>query len=173
MPPSPLILDQSMRSLSIPQQFFAFANAYRNSAEALCERMINNESEGTWPNAAVVLMTAAHATELFLKGLILAKTPDADIQSHNIDLLARDFRRLYPEYETTWDIPFRTEFLGMDHQEVENLIRKQVAPSVRYRYPVTKDGNEWNGVSALRAATFKPVLQELQDTFQRLAQNVA
>ena len=172
MPPSPLILDQSMRNLSIPQQFFAFANAYRNSAEALCERMINNDSEGTWPSAAVVLMTAAHATELFLKGLILAKTPDADIQSHNIDLLARDFRNLYPEHETNWNIPFKTEFPGIDDQEVENLIRKQVPPSIRYRYPVTKDGTEWNGVSALRAATFKPVLQELQNTFQRLAQNV-
>jgi hypothetical protein len=173
MPPSPLILDQSMRGLSIPQQFFAFANAYRNSAEALCERMINNESEGTWPNAAVVLMTAAHATELFLKGLILAKTPDADIQSHNINLLARDFRKLYPDHEATWNIPFKTEFLEMNDQEIETLIRRNVPPSIRYRYPVAKDGNEWNGVSALRAATFKPVLQELQITFQQLEKNVA
>ena len=106
MQPSPLILDQSMRSLSIPQQFFAFANAYINSAEAMCERMINNESETTWPNAAVVLMTSAHATELFLKGLIIAKTPDADIQSHNINLLAKVFRSLYPEQESAWDTQF-------------------------------------------------------------------
>ena len=162
-----------MRSLSVPHQFFAFANAYRNSAEAMCERMIESESEATWPNAAVVLMTAAHATELFLKGLILAKSPDADIQGHNINLLARSFRSLYPEQELSWEIPFETEFLGVEHQEVENLIRKQVAPSIRYRYPVTKDGNEWNGVSALRAATFRPVLQELRNTFYRLAQNVA
>lgn len=173
MPPSSLILDHSIRNLSIPQRFFAFANAYRSSAEALCERMINIESEDTWPNAAVVLMTAAHATELFLKGMILARTPDADIQSHNIDLLARDFRSLYSEQEAPWDIPFKTEFIGIDSQEIESLIRKQVAPSIRYRYPVAKDGNEWNGVSALRAATFKPVLQELQSAFQRLAQNVA
>ena len=173
MEASPLILDQSMRSLSIPHQFFAFANAYRNSAEALCERMIENESDATWPNAAVVLMTAAHATELFLKGLILAKTPDADIQSHNINLLARTFRNLYPEEERYWDIPFEAEFLGMDHQEAEILLQKQVPPSIRYRYPVAKDGNEWNGVSALRAATFKPVLLELRNTFYRLAKNVA
>ena len=155
------------------QQFFAFANAYRNSAEALCERMIKSESEATWPNAAVVLMTAAHATELFLKGLILAKTPDADVQSHNINLLARTFRSLCPEHQRAWDIPFETEFLGMDHQEIENLIKKQVAPSIRYRYPVAQGGNEWNGVSALRAATFRPVLVELQNTFHRLAQDVA
>ncbi len=173
MEPFPLILDQSMRSLSIPQQFIAFANAYRSSAEALCERMIKSESEATWPNAAVVLMTAAHATELFLKGMILAKTPGVDVQSHNINILARTFRSLYPEPECAWDIPFETEFFGMTHQEVESLIKKQVAPSIRYRYPVAQGGNEWNGVSALRAATFRPVLVELQTTFHRLAQNVA
>jgi hypothetical protein len=155
------------------QQFFAFANAYRNSAEALCERMIKSESEATWPNAAVVLMTAAHATELFLKGLILAKTPDADVQSHNINLLARTFRSLYPEQGRSWNIPFETEFIGMDDREAESLLKKQVAPSIRYRYPVAQNGNEWNGVSALHAATFKPVLLELQNTFHRLARDVA
>lgn len=169
----PLVLDQSMRALSVPQQFFAFANSYRNCAEALCDRMIGRESEATWPDAAVVLMTAAHATELFLKGLILAKSPDADVNSHNINLLAREFRRLYPEQAKTWDVPFETEFLGIDEQDIETLIRKQTPPSIRYRYPVTREGTEWNGVSALRAQTFRPVLLELGKVFQRLAQGVA
>ncbi len=173
METAPLILDQSIQGLSVPRQFFAFAHAYRSSAEALCERMIKDDSEATWPNAAVVLMTAAHATELFLKGLILAKTPGADIQSHNINVLARNFRELYSEEKFSWEIPFETEFLGTDCLEIENLIRKQVPPSIRYRYPVAKDGNEWNGISALRAQTFKPVLAELAVTFQRFAQNVA
>ena len=67
--------------------------------------MIRSKSEASWPNAAVVLLTAARATELFLKGMIIAKTPDADVQSQNIDLLARTFRLLYPEQELAWDIP--------------------------------------------------------------------
>lgn len=169
---NPLILDQSIQSLSVPQRFFAFANAYRSSSEALCRQMADSGSKN-WPNAAVVLMTAAHATELFLKGMILGRTPGADLKNHNIDILARTYRDLYPEAEFRWDIPFQTEYLGFEESEIEKLILKQVAPSIRYRYPVAQDRSDWNGVSALRAKTFLPVLAELEATFQRLAANVA
>ena len=173
MSAAPLILDQSIRNHSVPQQFIAFANSYRNSAEALCEKMIADGDKASWPDAAVVLLTAAHATELFLKGMILARNSTADIKSHNIDLLAREFRRTYPEMADTWNIPFETEFLGIDPANIDDLIKKQVQPSIRYRYPVANNRSEWNGVSALRAATFKRVLTELESKFKELGASVA
>lgn len=173
MQPTPLVLDHSIREISIPHQFFAFSHAYLNAAESLCESMIGDESKVTWPNAAVVLMTAAHATELFLKGLILAKVPGAQLSSHNINLLADKFRELYPNEAQSWEVPFETQFLGAQDHDIEDLIRNQTPPSIRYRYPVEKDGRDWNGVSALCAKTFLPMLIELGHTFKRLAKGAA
>lgn len=135
----PLLLDQSITNLSIPKRYIAYANAYLNSSEALCERMVCFESQENWPNASVVLMTAAHATELFLKGMIIAKTPQANLKIHNINVLAIEYKKLYSESEFSWDVPFETEFLGYQSSEIDTLIKKQSPPSIRYRYPVEND----------------------------------
>lgn len=58
--------------LTVPEQLFDFANAYRSASAILCEKFESADvTFCTWPNAAVVLMLAAHAVELFLKGTLL------------------------------------------------------------------------------------------------------
>lgn len=74
---SEMIVDSEIRHLSVPARFFAYANAYRSAAVALYQQMATDRESCSWPNASVVLMLAAHAVELFLKGGHLRSRPES------------------------------------------------------------------------------------------------
>lgn len=163
-----MIVDSEIRHLSVPKRFAVYARAYRSAAAALCQQMVQDESAHNWPNSAVVLMLAAHAVELFLKGAIHYRDPNANVEHHRIDALAKEYTKRFPESLFAWDIPFKVEYLGLTETEIKAVERTTPAPSILYRYPVAQGKREWNGALGFVPSTFLPVLERMQHDFERI-----
>lgn len=167
-----MVTDSEVRHLAVPAKLFAYADSYLRAAIALCEQLIGEEATCKWADGAVVLMLSAHATELFLKGLLLKRVPEQQVWSrgHSIEALAADFRIHFPDSEFDWDVPFRTEY--PDEMTAEEIAAhapfRDAPPSILFRYPVGKAGKDWKGLYAFEANSFLPVLHILRQDFDRL-----
>ena len=167
-----MITDSEIRDLPVPEKLFAYAESYLRAATALCEQLTMEETPCTWADGAVVLMLSAHATEIFLKGILLHRCPEKEIwkRAHDIEGLTVDFRTHFPEAEFEWEVPFRTEYPeNTSAEEIAALAPSRDAdPSVLYRYPVGKTGKDWKGLYGFEPNSFLPVLRTLKHDFDRL-----
>lgn len=156
------------RQLRTPlhKRFFDFAEAYRQSALDCCNRIIGSDHEKTWPNANVALMLSAHSIELFLKGAILMRARDYRFEGgHSLERLTELFDEQYEKDGVSFALPFRTENLVVN----EDSLVKAEEPSIRYRYPVDRKGEEWTGIEAFEAAEFVEILEYLGDFYSDVA----
>jgi hypothetical protein len=164
-----MVVDSELLELSIPDRFFAYAEAYSNGAKALTEKMASDDSPSNWPNAAVVLMLSAHSVELFLKGALFTKDPKAKINHHNIDVLFDLYCQNYTDGKFSFEMPFKTEYLSISEAEIKALREHtSLTPSVLYRYPTASGELEWGGAYGFEVSSFLPVLNKLITDFQRL-----
>lgn len=171
-----MITDAEIQELSAPEKLFAYAGAYLSASRSLCEKMEADALSNTWPNAAVVIMLATHAVELFLKGAVLSRSPKANVWAHGhyLDKLAADYRLHFPEPEFVWDIPFQAEFpVGLAETEIEALKAQMPPPSILYRYPVEKGGGEWRGIYGFEPVSFQVVLADVQKDFEKIGTRLA
>lgn len=171
-----LVTDSKLRQLPVSDRLFAFANSYLNASSALTQQMVSDAALCTWSNGAVALMLAAHSAELFLKGAILKRAPNANVwdHAHNIDALMSDYHIIFPEPSLDLDIPFRTSFPEDISEEELHALKKQTPPpSILYRYPVQKGGAEWKGVYAFEPHSFLMTLQQLRDDIVRIESQLA
>jgi len=129
--------------------------------------MREEETENTWPNAAVAMMLAAHSVELFLKGAIVSRDPTV-AKIHRIDQLAETYIGLFPEPEFVFDIPFQSEYPGFSEEDVVILKKEEPTPSVQFRYPVKSQGVEWQGIHGFEAQGFLELIAELSESFSRI-----
>lgn len=158
--------------LSEPKRFVLYAHAYLNAAQLSCEQMAADATEGTWPNAAVVLMLAAHSVELFLKGAILCRDTQAEVGNHRIDQLTEKYDRLYPEPAFEFDVPFHTEYATFSEEEIQVLKKSEPVPSILFRYPVRKQGVEWQGIHAFEVDGFLRILSNLRSSYDRIGKAI-
>lgn len=154
--------------LSESKRFVLYAGAYLEASRSVCLRMHAEDEENTWPNAAVAMMLAAHAVELFLKGAIVSRDPKALPKTHRIDQIAETYFRLFPEEEFAFEVPFWVEYQGFSEDEIATLKSDELIPSIRFRYPVKSQGVEWQGVHGFEAQRFLDRIAELKDTFSRI-----
>jgi len=167
-----MVTDSELAHLSVPERFFEYAKAYRNAASALCASMASEKTMCTWPNANVVMLLAAHATELFLKGAIFARDPTASVEHHFLDDLNVEYKKRFSEPAFEWDIPFKTEWGNLTEVEVR-VFKKNPPPSMLYRYPVAKGGKEWNGAFGFEPNSFVSTLDQLGRDFQRIMAHIS
>ncbi|MEK6762379.1 MAG: hypothetical protein AABY96_06655 [Nitrospirota bacterium] len=180
-----MLTHSDIEHLTVPEQLFGYANAYRSSAAVLCSKFESADDVTfcTWPNAVVVLMLTAHAVELFLKGVLLKRTGDKVWSyGHKIDKLAEKYRETFQaEPSFTWDIPFastltETEWIAQMKQvnpdttdaELKNLISGVPDPSILYRYPVNKHGEKWQGLYGFYPPEFNQILSRVECDFDRI-----
>lgn len=168
-----MVTDSEVLHLAVHERFFEYAQAYRSAASALCLKMTSEDASCTWPNAVVVLMLAAHATELFIKGAILCRDPTAIVEHHHIDDLSSEYRKRFPESLFEWDIPFKTEYPDIAEAEIEALKKAAPVPSILYRYPVTKGGKEWKGAFGFEPHSFLELLEQVKCDFDRIKAQIA
>jgi len=164
-----MVVDSELLKLGIPDRFFEYSESYGNGAKALVEKMATDNSQATWPNAAVVLMLSVHSVELFLKGAIFIDNSKANINHHNIESLFEMYCQIYKEEKYNFDMPFKTEYLGMSEAEIEVLKEnKRPTPSVLYRYPTASGEAEWEGAYGFEVSSFVPVIFQLLEDYRRL-----
>lgn len=184
-----VLVHSDMRQLPVPNQLFPYADAYSAASVVLCQKMMGDTSSCTWPNGAVVLMLAAHAVELFLKGVLLKRNPAMDVWSHghSIDSLSKEYKSQFPDQSFTWDIPFASpspvgEWIevmqGMNPDlTVDEIKRLRPAPppdpSILYRYPVGRDGQEWRGLFGFEPHSFLLLLSQVRSDFERIKSQLA
>jgi HEPN domain len=153
-----------------PEQLVAFAKAYLSASKVLCQKINENIVQAKYADGCVVIFTAYHAVELFLKGMIIKKNPDAKLH-HDVEKLAIDYHRLYPEENHYWRVPFGVVVLG-DNSEAEKKfqdLKKELPVEQIYRYPINKNGKTWLGAYAFEPKSFmKTVILPLEDDFRRL-----
>lgn len=167
------------------EQMFRYAEAYRSASVLLCHRIADDKTFYTWPNATVVLMLAAHAVELFLKGALLKKEGRIP-RTHDIHRLAEKYRNIFHDPKFTWNIPFANPLSekevianmkqfwpDIDEADLKQCIAAIPDPSILYRYPmtITKDQKrieEWPGVYGFMLMGFLSILDELARDFKRL-----
>ena len=150
----------------MPLQFALFADAYLDSAARLCKALKRSTRKLSYPRGAVVLSLTFHAVELFLKAAILQKNLKGKLH-HDIERLESTYRLLYPEGQFQLDVPFKTEFLGFQSEEIAKK-RLALPQDQLNRYPCNKSGRNWGGVFAFEAISFLPVIEQLQRDFERL-----
>jgi hypothetical protein len=151
---------------SMPLQFVLFADAYLDSAARLCKAFKRSTRKLSYPRGAVVLSLAFHALELFLKAAILQKNPKEKLH-HDVERLESIYRLLYPGDQFQLDVPFKTEFLGFQPEEIAKK-RLAFPQDQLNRYPCDKSGRNWGGVFAFEPISFLPVIEQLQRDFERL-----
>jgi hypothetical protein len=161
-----------------PTRFIAYANAYLQASRAMCERMGEGTPDRTWPFAAVTMLLAAHAVELFLKGAILARDPSQFKTHHKITELKQIYDGLFPEPEFSWDLPSGVEYLGFLEESDTNLLKGGYSPSILHRYPVDKPemddkpGIEWEGVQFFAPEMFLENITNAENDFSRIGKQL-
>jgi hypothetical protein len=157
-----------------PDRYIAYAKAYLQASRSICERMEEGSPDRKWPFAAVTMLLAVQAVELFLKGAILFRASNEIAgkiaNSHDLDDLKIKYDKTYPESELVWELPFAPNHLGFKEDNENPAITGTISPSVRYRYPVLKHGIEWGGTECFNPEEFLEDITETEINFERLHQ---
>jgi len=182
-----------MRQLQVPEQLFPYADAYRSAAAVLCQNMKSDATPCAWPNAAVVLMLAAHVVELFLKGALLKRNPAVNVEAykHSIDSFSAEYRLQFPEPSFKWDIPFASDLTEAEliakmrdpsltkeqiEEQIEGFKRVIAAtpdPSILYRYAVDRVRRECLGSYGFEPHSFLVLLGQVESDFNRIKSQLA
>jgi len=152
------------------EQLLAFAKSYLSASKVLCQRIEDNFDQAKYADGCVVIFTAYHAVELFLKAMIIKKNPNAKLH-HDVEKLAIDYHRLYPHKNQYWQVPFGFEVLGDSSEAKKKFedLKKELPVEQLYRYPINKNGKAWLGAFAFEPRTFMgTVILPVETDFQRL-----
>jgi hypothetical protein len=77
-----------------------------------------------------------------------------------------------PEDQFRWELPFRTEYLGLKAQEAETLLKRERPLDQMYRYPSDAKGNPWRGIIGFEAKDFLRKLENIKEDFCRLEKQI-
>jgi len=120
-----MVKDSELVGLSIPEKFIAYADAYCSAAITLMRQMASDSKEATWAKAAVVLMLSTHSVELLLKGMLVHKNPDSNINTHDLEMLYRTYKRELTDIKYSFDMPFKTDYQGMSETDIQSFRKEQ------------------------------------------------
>src|SRR5437016_3266766 len=101
-----------LQRLPVPKQFFAFSDAYLDSAESLCDALCTASKSATYAHGAAVMSLTFHSIELFLKAAILQKAPSEQFSGsggHDLGQLYERYTQLNPDEGYAFDFPFKLE----------------------------------------------------------------
>ena len=160
-----MIGNWEISGLSLDEKFFKYSIAYLDASISITTQVDNNLEMESWPHASVAVMLAVHSVELFLKSTILFREPKRKLQSHRLDDLKAIYDELYPEDKYVWELPFKTEYLGMSEEESAVLAKNEPIPSIQYRYPVDLKGEEWVDAAGFLPQEFLKLLGDLKIYF--------
>lgn len=166
-----LATDNDIRNLPVHEQLFSIAFSYLEAAQVLCAKAIEVAGAGDWSRGSVVLMNAAHATELFLKATLIRQDPTADVMKygHDIAALADAYEKLFPEPEYAWEILFRRpKPEGLSSEEMKVYREGVAAPSIEFRYPISKLGLPWITHQGFEPNSFAKDLRRIAEDFDRI-----
>ena len=169
-----------LQRLTTPAQFFAFSEAYLESAESLCGNLCAKDAGMTYAHGAVILSLTFHSCELFLKAAILQKVPTEQFSGntgHNLEHLSKRYANLFPGKAWALDLPFRrhpADLDGLDPriaEELKTFVRereKAVPEDQLHRYPTNIQGQPWDVLLGFEPNSFRLESARIKCEFKRL-----
>ena len=151
----------------LPEHFFSFSEAYIDSARRLCVVLKRSTRKASYQRGCVVLYLTFHASELFLKGAILAKSPNEKL-NHDLQGYYKRYNKLYPQKEYRFEIPFGTEYLGFEPELIEQLKKQELPQDQLHKYPTDKSGKKWEGAFAFEPIELLKTIEKLRDDFNAI-----
>ena len=178
-----MLVDSEVLSLSVPEQYFAFSEAYIDSACRLCTVLARSSNKATYARGSVVLYLSFHATELFLKGAILYKSPQNNIEStHNIEKLYNRYLKIYTKKKYKFKLLFKSnepDFSGIEPDLIKQLkleikkLNKNNPSDQRYRYPQNTKGALWQGIQGFEASSFLLEIKQLREELNAISKQIS
>lgn len=152
------------------EQFLALSEAYLQAAEYVICREIDSD---TLPDAiaSACMFNSRLAVELFLKGMIVSRSPSEKCNTHVLEKLREIYNRLFPDYDFRWDIPFTVQVAGGD--ACQRAEAAKLALAVRpldqvFRYPTDNKGMEWDMVKNVSVHWMKKLLENIRLDMKRI-----
>lgn len=164
-----MIGNWEINGLSPAERFWVFADSYLRSSHKLCNQLVRRKRGHLFPEACVVTFLARHAVELFLKGMLVARTGKAPL-THNINELVNEYTTNFTELKFVWEIPFQTQYIGMSASEIKKAKRAkrwQYTNEI-YRYPVNREIEDWQAAIGFEPHGFIKELIKIENDFVRL-----
>lgn len=169
-----MVTESDLASLSIPLKFLSFSDAYLDSASRLCTVLKRSLRKSNYARGSVVLYLTFHAIELFLKGAILERKPNEKLGNHDIEVLSKRYKNLYPGMKYEFHAPFisRNEIdsaIFFGPEIIEEIKNKPNIPwDQRHRYPRNLEGQPWRGAVGFEPGSFLVVIKKLKADITRL-----
>jgi hypothetical protein len=179
-----MLVLSDLQLLPVPGQFFAFSDAYIDSAESLCNELCAASESTTYAHGAVVMSLTFHSIELFLKAAILQRAPSEQFSGntgHDLGYLYRRYTNLYPGKAYELDLPFKREALdteGLDPRLAEELLalirqREKVMPEDQmHRYPTDVNVQPWKALLGFEPHSFQQILKQIKSDFVRIREQM-
>lgn len=169
-------------SLSASRQFFAFSEAYLDSAARLCRGLVRSPKKPSYAQGTVVLDLMFHSLELFLKTAILERNPTEQFggaTGHDMEHLSKRYAILYPEKEYAFDMPFK----GPDFSAIAPPLDEKTMQYIKehkknnptdqlHRYPRNKKGQPWKVIYAFEPYSCLKDINQLKKDIKRLEEVV-
>lgn len=182
---SRIVTESDLASLSIPQRFLSFSNAYLDSASRLCTVLKRSPRQSNYARGSVVLHLTFHAIELFLKSAILERKPNENLGHHDIRALSKRYKKLYPGKKYEFHGPFIDEDASApSNDDLSDILGPQNVEGVRaflkectrknpwdqrHRYPRNQTGQPWEGAVGFEPWSFLLTIEKLKADIAHLA----
>lgn len=161
-----LLIRQDIDQTEVPMEYICQARSYLDAAEKLNSLMCDSEWSATFNRGRVVMWLTFHATELYLKGLVLKLDVGAKVGGHSLASLTETLNGLCPSAKC--DPPFGVEPLPPGSGLAEEAAQIERRFHEMLRYPTNKTGDIWEGVHSFSPHTFAAVVETTRSSYERL-----
>ena len=164
------IYSYEFAELCVAEQYFALAKSYLDSSKVLCEHLIEKRESRSFSNTRVILYTARHSIELFLKGTLFIAGVVIRNNHSFVDIL-EEYSKVYVGDIYEIRIPFGIEILGTaEHKVQANEITAYFHRDhdQRYRYPTDNRGKIFCSNESFMPQAFLNQIIDIDEDFSRI-----
>ena len=139
------------------------ADSFAKGAEVLCTALAEDDYQREYASAQVVLHLCRHATELFLKGAISARTNRPPRKTHRLERLYAEYRQHFPRDKHQVHFPFPEQtFDAQDGLFPGSLEEYQRTHDQRFRYPTDAAGRRFDNLEPFDIDAYQKAIERFR-----------
>lgn len=155
------------------EEMLWMADAFAKAAEVLCIALAEDDFEREYSSTQVVLHLCRHATELFLKGAISAKTNQPPRKTHRLERLYAEYRLFFPRDKHQVHFPFPEQVFdyegGLFPGSLEDYQR---AHDQRFRYPTDAAGRRFENLEPFDVEAYRGAIERFRSELNHMVARI-